>query len=491
MAKAKSVFVCSECGYEAPKWMGKCPSCGSWNTFYEEKLEATSSSGNVVKLRESEKPRKLNSVEGRDEIRTKTGYEEVDRVLGGGLVKGSLVLLGGEPGIGKSTLILQLCNKLAGSYNKSDSNGNRIVKSDNKLASEGDKTASEGDKTAGDENRGIVLYVSGEESAEQVKLRADRLNINNDNIMFLGETDIDAIETQILDIKPKLVIIDSIQTMFSNEITSAPGTVSQVREITARIMKCCKQNQITTIIIGHVTKDGNIAGPRILEHMVDTVLYLEGERYFSYRILRSVKNRFGSTNEIGMFEMKNEGMCEVTNPSSVLISEDSEEVPGACIVCSLEGTRPLLVELQALTTTSIYGIPKRTGNGIDFNKIALLIAVLEKRARMNLGNQDVYLNVVSGMKINEPAIDLGIAAVIASSFKSVYIPKNTAIIGEVGLTGEIRAVNMIDKRLKEAQRLGIKRIIIPQNNMKLLKESYKLDIIGVKNINEALRALGM
>ena len=470
MAKAKSVFVCSECGYEAPKWMGKCPSCGSWNTFYEEKLEATSSSGNVVKLRKSEKPRKLNSVEGRDEIRTKTGYEEVDRVLGGGLVKGSLVLLGGEPGIGKSTLILQLCNKLAGSYNKSDSNGNRIVKSDNKLASEGDKTAGEGDKTAGDENRGIVLYVSGEESAEQVKLRADRLNIDNDNIMFLGETDIDAIETQILDIKPKLVIIDSIQTMFSNEITSAPGTVSQVREITARIMKCCKQNQITTIIIGHVTKDGNIAGPRILEHMVDTVLYLEGERYFSYRILRSVKNRFGSTNEIGMFEMKNEGMCEVTNPSSVLISEDSEEVPGACIVCSLEGTRPLLVELQALTTTSIYGIPKRTGNGIDFNKIALLIAVLEKRARMNLGNQDVYLNVVSGMKINEPAIDLGIAAVIASSFKSVYIPKNTAIIGEVGLTGEIRAV---------------------QNNMKLLKESYKLDIIGVKNINEALRALGM
>lgn len=484
MAKAKSVFVCSECGYEAPKWMGRCPSCGSWNTFYEEKLEATSSSGNVVKLRESEKPRKLNSVEGRDEIRTKTGYEEVDRVLGGGLVKGSLVLLGGEPGIGKSTLILQLCNKLAGSYNKSDIDGNRITESDNKLASEGDKTA-------GDENRGIVLYVSGEESAEQVKLRADRLNIDNDNIMFLGETDIDAIETQILDIKPKLVIIDSIQTMFSNEITSAPGTVSQVREITARIMKCCKQNQITTIIIGHVTKDGNIAGPRILEHMVDTVLYLEGERYFSYRILRSVKNRFGSTNEIGMFEMKNEGMCEVTNPSSVLISEDSEEVPGACIVCSLEGTRPLLVELQALTTTSIYGIPKRTGNGIDFNKIALLIAVLEKRARMNLGNQDVYLNVVSGMKINEPAIDLGIAAVIASSFKSVYIPKNTAIIGEVGLTGEIRAVNMIDKRLKEAQRLGIKRIIIPQNNMKLLKESYKLDIIGVKNINEALRALGM
>ena len=256
-------------------------------------------------------------------------------------------------------------------------------------------------------------------------------------------------------------------------------------------MKCCKQNQITTIIIGHVTKDGNIAGPRVLEHMVDTVLYLEGERYFSYRILRGVKNRFGSTNEIGMFEMLNEGMCEVTNPSSILISEDQENVPGAGIVCSLEGTRPLLVELQALTTQSFYGIPKRTGNGIDFNKIALLLAVLEKRAHLSLGNQDVYVNVVSGMKITEPAVDLGIALVIASSYKNVYIPKDTAIIGEVGLTGEIRSVNMIDKRLKESERLGIKKCIIPENNKKLLKNSYKLDIIGVKNINEALRVIGI
>lgn len=307
----------------------------------------------------------------------------------------------------------------------------------------------------------------------------------------MGETDIDAIETQIVEINPALVVIDSIQTMFSNEITSAPGTVSQVREITARIMKCCKQNQITTIIIGHVTKDGNIAGPRVLEHMVDTVLYLEGERYFSYRILRSVKNRFGSTNEIGMFEMRNEGMCEVTNPSEILISEDSEQAPGAAIVCSLEGTRPLLVELQSLTTPSVYGIPKRTGNGVDFNKIALLIAVLEKRAHLSLGNQDVYLNVVSGMRMTEPAVDLGIALVMASSFKSVYIPKDTAIIGEVGLTGEIRSVNMIDKRLKEAQRLGIKRVIIPQNNKKLLKDDYNLDIIGVRNINDALHAIGI
>ena len=394
MAKEKSIFVCSECGYESPKWLGKCPSCGSWNTFYEEKLQTTTSNGNKVELTQKAKPEKLNDIIGKNEIRTSTDISEFDRVLGGGLVKGSLILIGGEPGIGKSTLIMQVCDKIA-------------------------------------KKCGTILYVSGEETKEQVKLRADRLGVDNENILFLGETDIDAIEAQILELKPKLVVIDSIQTMYSNEITSAPGTVSQVREITARIMKCCKQNEITTIIIGHVTKDGNIAGPRVLEHMVDTVLYLEGERYFSYRILRSVKNRFGSTNEIGMFEMQNEGMAEVTNPSEVLISEDSERVPGAAIVCSLEGTRPLLVELQALTTPSVYGIPKRTGNGIDFNKIALLIAVLEKRARLNLGNQDVYLNVVSGMKINEPAIDLGIALVIASSFKGVYIPKDTAIIGEV------------------------------------------------------------
>lgn len=463
MAKAKSVFVCSDCGYESPKWLGKCPSCNSWNTFYEEKIQVTTTSGKALNVKESAKPMKLNSVEGKEAVRTSTGISELDRVLGGGIVKGSLVLIGGEPGIGKSTLILQLCYKIA-----------ELKKGIEK-----------------EKDNGKVLYVSGEESAEQVKLRADRLNLENEDMMFLGETDIDAIETQILEMRPKLVVIDSIQTIFSNDITSAPGTVSQVREITARIMKCCKQNQITTIIIGHVTKDGNIAGPRVLEHMVDTVLYLEGERYFSYRILRSVKNRFGSTNEIGMFEMRSEGMCEVTNPSEVLISEDSEKTSGSGIVCSLEGTRPLLVELQALTTPTVYGIPKRTGNGIDFNKIALLIAVLEKRAKLNIGNSDVYLNVVSGMKLNEPAVDLGIALVMASSYKNVYIPKDTAIIGEVGLTGEIRSVSMMDKRLKEAQRLGIKRVIIPQNNKKLLKDDYKLDIIGVRNINEALNVIGI
>ena len=335
------------------------------------------------------------------------------------------------------------------------------------------------------------MYVSGEESAEQVKIRADRLNINNDDIMFLGETDIDIIQEAILNTNPKLVIIDSIQTMYSEDITSAAGTVSQVREITARIMRICKENSITTIIIGHVTKDGNIAGPRVLEHMVDTVLYLEGERYFSYRMLRSVKNRFGSTNELGMFEMKNEGMVEITNPSSILISEREDNPAGSVVVASMEGTRPLLIELQALTSASVFGIPKRTANGFDYNRLAVLIAVLEKKAGLALGGQDVYLNVVSGIKIVEPAVDLGVILACSSSYKNVSIPKDVVAIGEVGLTGEVRAVNMIEKRIKEAEKLGFKKCIIPESNRKLLKDNYKLDIIGVKNINEAIKNLGI
>ena len=451
MAKVKTIFVCSECGYESPKWLGKCPACNAWNAFYEEKEQKITMLDGRTK--EAAKPKSLSEVEGKESIRINTGYKELDNVLGGGLVKGSLVLVGGEPGIGKSTLILQLCSKLS---------------IDEK-----------------------VLYVSGEESAQQVKLRADRLEIPSENIMFLGETDIDAIETQITTMNPKLVVIDSIQTMYSSEITSAPGTVSQVREITARIMRVCKQNQITTIIIGHVTKDGNIAGPRVLEHMVDTVLYIEGERYFSYRMVRSVKNRFGSTNEIGMFEMQNEGMCEVTNPSSILISEGDDKYSGSVIICAIEGTRPMLVEVQSLTTMSVYGLPKRTSNGIDFNRLALLIAVLEKKSNLSLGNQDVYLNVVSGMRISEPAVDLGVALVVASSYKNISIPKDIAVIGEVGLTGEVRRVNSIEKRLKEIERLGFKSCIIPENNKKLLKNKYKLDIIGVRNINEALKAVGI
>ena len=451
--KTKTVFVCSNCGYESAKWLGKCPACNEWNCFYEEKVTGTVSSQSGEKVKKSVTPRKLKEVEGISEVRTSTGIGELDRVLGGGLVKGSLVLVGGEPGIGKSTLILQLCNKMNG--------------------------------------EGKVLYVSGEESAEQVKIRADRLNINSEDIMFLGETDIDIIQESILSINPKLVIIDSIQTMYSQEITSAAGTVSQVREITARIMRICKDNNITTIIIGHVTKDGNIAGPRVLEHMVDTVLYLEGERYFSYRLLRSVKNRFGSTNELGMFEMKNEGMVEITNPSSILITERDDNPAGSVIVASMEGTRPLLIELQALTSTSVFGIPKRTANGFDYNRLAVLIAVLEKRAGLALGEQDVYLNVVSGIKIVEPAVDLGVILACSSSFRNVSIPKDVVAIGEVGLTGEVRAVNMIEKRIKEAEKLGFKKCIIPESNKKLLKDEYKLDIIGVKNINEAIKNLNI
>ncbi len=450
MAKAKTVFVCSECGNESPKWLGKCPACNSWNTFYEQKIEKYTDT-NKIERKINNTPKPLNSYVGQEANRTSTGYLELDRVLGGGLVKGSLILLGGEPGIGKSTLILQLCEKVQGDGN--------------------------------------VLYVSGEESAEQIKLRADRLEVKNNELMFLGETDIDVIKDAIFEMKPKLVIIDSIQTMYSEEITAAAGSVSQVREITAQIMRMCKAQQITTIIIGHVTKEGNIAGPRVLEHMVDTVLYLEGERYNTYRILRAVKNRFGSTNEIGMFEMRQEGMCEVTNPSDILITEREDNPSGSCILASVEGTRPILVEIQALTSQTVFGLPKRTANGFDYNRLAVLIAVLEKKAGLSLGNQDVYLNVAGGMKITEPAADLGIIATVASSYKNIPISQTTVVMGEVGLTGEVRRINLIEKRLKEAEKLGFKTCIIPENNKKGLKDEYKLDIIGVKNIGEMLRIL--
>ena len=451
MAKNKTIFVCNECGYESAKWLGKCPACNSWNTFFEQKIVETRNSNNNLNDGKINTPQKLNSYVASEKVRTSTGFGELDRVLGGGLVKGSLILLGGEPGIGKSTLILQICNKVKG--------------------------------------EGNVLYVSGEESAEQIKLRADRLGINNEDILFLGETNIDIVTQSILNINPKLVIIDSIQTMYSEEITAAAGSVSQVREITSQIMRVCKSREITTIIIGHVTKDGTIAGPRVLEHMVDTVLYLEGERYFSYRILRGVKNRFGSTNEIGMFEMREEGMTEILNPSDVLISEREDNPAGSCVVSCIEGTRPILVELQALTAQTVFGYPKRTANGIDFNRLALLIAVMEKKAGLNLGNQDVYLNVVGGLKINEPSIDLGIILVTASIFRNITIPKDVVIMGEVGLTGEVRRINFIEKRLKEAEKLGFKTCVIPESNKKVLKDKFKLDIIGVRNVKEAMEKL--
>ena len=453
MAKNKTVFVCNECGYESGKWLGKCPACNSWNSFFEQKVVESKNSSLKLEDKKRNVPQKLNSYEAKETFRTSTGFGELDRVLGGGLVKGSLILLGGEPGIGKSTLILQICDKVNG--------------------------------------EGKVLYVSGEESAEQIKSRADRLNIKNDDILFLGETDIDIVNQAIIDLNPKLVIIDSIQTMYSEELSAAAGSVSQVREITSQIMRVCKSRDITTIIIGHVTKDGNIAGPRVLEHMVDTVLYLEGERYFSYRVLRGVKNRFGSTNEIGMFEMKEEGMTEILNPSDILISEREDNPAGSCIVSCIEGTRPILVELQALTAQSIFGYPKRTANGVDFNRLALLIAVMEKKAGLMLGSQDVYLNVVGGLRISEPSIDLGMILVTASSFKNLAIPKDMVIMGEVGLTGEVRRINLIEKRLKEAEKMGFKKCIIPESNKKVLKDKFKLDIIGVKNVNEAMSKIGL
>ena len=415
MAKANTIFVCSNCGNESSKWFGKCPACNEWNTCYEEKLTTKITNNKTIK--ETKKPQLLNEVKNQDIIRSSTGFSELDRVLGGGLVKGSLVLLGGEPGIGKSTLILQICDKIKG--------------------------------------EGKVLYVSGEESAEQIKMRADRLHIKNEDIMFLGETDIDVIENAILQIKPKLVIIDSIQTMYSEDITSSPGSVSQVREITGKIMRICKQVAITTIIIGHVTKDGNIAGPRVLEHMVDTVLYLEGERYFSYRILRGIKNRFGSTNEIGMFEMQDKGICEITNPSSVLLGEREENATGSIVVASMEGTRPIMVELQALTTQSVFGMPRRNTNGIDYNRLTLLVAVLEKIVGLPLGNQDVYLNVIGGIKLNEPAADLGIILATASSYKNISIPRDTIAIGEVRINRRNKKCKYDRKTNKRSRKIRV------------------------------------
>lgn len=447
MAKNQSIFVCSSCGNESAKWLGKCPACNEWNTYYEEKVIKEKSTGN--KFLAKAETVKLKEVETNKYERYKTGYGELDRVLGGGLVQGSLVLIGGEPGIGKSTLILQICDKV--------------------------------------QVNGPILYVSGEESGSQIKMRADRLKIDNENIYFLGETSMQLIDETIEKIKPGLVIIDSIQTIYSDDITAAPGSVSQVREVTSKIMMTCKKQNITTIIIGHVTKDGNIAGPRVLEHMVDTVLYIEGERYFSYRVLRGVKNRFGSTNEVGLFEMREEGMVEIDNPSDIMISDRNGNPSGSVIVATLEGTRTMLIEVQALVTPTAFGMARRTGIGVEFNRLVLLLAVLEKKAYLPLSNQDAYVNVVSGIKLDEPAADLAIALAVASSFKNVSISKDLVAIGEVGLTGEIRSVSSIEKRVKEAERMGFSQCMIPESSKKQLKYKGNIEVIGVNNIKEAIQ----
>lgn len=452
MAKAKSVFICQECGYETSGWLGKCPACNQWNSFIEESIGKKSNTGRNTSR--DNNPVSINDIIIDDEERYSTGLKEMDRVLGGGIVKGSLILVGGDPGIGKSTLLLQVCDSI-------------------RLPSN-------------------ILYISGEESIKQIKLRADRLSIKRSNLMMVSETNFAAIEGIIEKANPGLVIIDSIQTIYKDDMTSTPGSVSQVREATAGLMRIAKGAGMPIMIVGHVTKEGAIAGPRVLEHMVDTVLYFEGDRHLSYRVLRSVKNRFGSTNEIGIFEMRDIGLCEVNNPSAMMLSGRAENAPGSIVVSSVEGTRPMLVEVQALVCATNFGIPRRMATGVDFNRITLLMAVLEKRVGLSLYNFDAYVNVVGGLKLDEPACDLGLVTAIASSFKNIPISSDTVVIGEVGLTGEVRAVSQVDKRIMEAMRLGFKNCIIPAGNKKTIKQMKDLEgmkIQAVENVQEALGIL--
>ncbi len=449
--KSKSIFICNECGYETGKWLGKCPSCNNWNTFSEEIAPQKSDTKKSFQAPTAELTR-LSEIEVTDDMRIKTEINELDTVMGGGVVPASMTLVGGEPGIGKSTLLLQICTSLC------------------KL--------------------GNVLYVSGEESLRQLKLRAERLGVNNDNLYLLSETNIDNAIMKAEHISPVAVIIDSVQTMYTNEIQSASGTVSQVREVTMRLMRFAKSGSTAVFLVGHVTKDGSIAGPRVLEHMVDCVLYFEGERRQSYRILRAVKNRYGSTNEIGVFEMKDKGLCEVLNPSEMLLSERPEDAPGSAVVCSIEGSRPILAEIQALVAPSGFGIPRRMTSGYDISRLNLLIAVLEKRVALRLSDQDVYVNVIGGIKVDEPAADLSLMAAIVSSHKSMVIPKDMVFLGEVGLTGELRSISNAQKRVTESQKMGFKEIILPKENAKGI-DSKSLDVIihPVKNIREALTYL--
>ncbi|CEN22831.1 DNA repair protein RadA [[Clostridium] sordellii] len=451
MAKIKTKYVCQECGYENSKWLGKCPECSNWNTFVEEIEEKRSKSNKEVFVidKSSSRPLNINSIETIKEQRFSTCINELDRVLGGGVVKGSLVLVGGDPGIGKSTLLIQVSSNVANSGKK-------------------------------------VLYISGEESASQIKMRAQRLGIKSDNLYIFAENNLSIIEAHLESVNPDLIIVDSIQTVFSPEITSAPGTVSQIKEGTSRFMKISKKMGISTFVVGHVTKEGALAGPKVLEHMVDTVLYFEGERFNTYRLVRAVKNRFGSTNELGVFEMREIGLVELENPSKILISEKPKDVAGSVIISTVEGTRPMLLELQALVSPTSFGIPKRTATGVDYNRVSLLMAVLEKRVGMQIQNQDVYINVVGGIKINEPSIDLGIVMSIASSFRNIPIDGNVAITGEVGLTGEIRAVSFIEKRIAECKKLGFTKIIIPKSNYEAIKDIKGIDICPVDSVRQAI-----
>ncbi|WP_432667372.1 DNA repair protein RadA [Wukongibacter baidiensis] len=448
MGKIKTKYVCQECGYISLKWMGKCPECNSWQSFVEEFVEKERKES-VISTVISQKPTKLKNIKIETENRFSTSNGELDRVLGGGIVRGSLVLVGGDPGIGKSTLLIQVANNIGALGLK-------------------------------------VLYVSGEESLKQIKMRADRLGIDNENLYIVSENNLQFISKYIEEINPNLLIIDSIQTVYNPNITSAPGSVSQVREGTATLMKLSKSLGIATFIVGHVTKTGSIAGPKVLEHMVDTVLYFEGEKHNVYRVLRAVKNRFGSTNEIGIFEMTNNGLEEVLNPSHLFLAHRPKQTAGSVVVASIEGTRPVLIEIQALISPTNFGTPRRMATGIDYNRVVMLMAVLEKKVGLQLQAQDGYVNVVGGIQLGEPAVDLAIVAAIASSFRNKIIDNQTIIFGEVGLTGEVRTVNYAEKRITEAVKMGFKTCVIPKGNLSGLGEVKDIEIIGVENVYEAL-----
>lgn len=450
--KVKTQFVCQACGYVSPKYLGRCPNCGKWNEMVEERIQETPSAvaRQVSFTGERTKPVRLKEVSGQQQARVKTDLSELNRVLGGGVVPGSLVLIGGDPGIGKSTLLLQVSQQLA-------------------------------------EQSGKVLYVSGEESAEQIKMRAERLNIHNDDFYIFAQTDMNEVRQAVESLKPDYVVIDSIQTMVQPDLASVAGSVSQVRENTAELMALAKNNQIAIFIVGHVTKEGSLAGPRMLEHMVDTVLYFEGDRHQSFRLLRTVKNRFGSTNEIGIFEMREGGLYEVLNPSEAFLEERLDGATGSAIVVSIEGTRPILVEIQALITPTMFGNAKRTAAGLDYNRVSLIMAVLEKRTGLLLQNQDAYLKAAGGVKLDEPAIDLAIAISIASSYKEKGTSAEDCFIGEIGLTGELRRVSRIEQRVQEAKKLGFKRVYLPKNNLGGWQAPEGITLIGLTTVGEALQ----
>lgn len=452
MAKGKkSIFFCQNCGHEESKWLGQCPMCKEWNTFVEEKV-TMSKTVETAKSRGELEVVTLSSVSTTEDERVKTGIGELDRVLGGGIVPGSLVLVGGDPGIGKSTLLLQVCQRLAGSKKK-------------------------------------VLYISGEESLKQIKLRANRMGDFSENLYLLCETNLDLIRTVIEREKPETVIIDSIQTMYNEAVGSAPGSVSQVRESTNILMQLAKGMNISIFIVGHVTKEGTVAGPRVLEHMVDTVLYFEGDRHASYRILRGVKNRFGSTNEIGVFEMQRSGLAEVENPSEFMLNGKPEHASGSVVACAMEGTRPMLMEIQALVCKTNFGMPRRTAAGFDYNRVNLLMAVLEKRIGLPLSGYDAYVNIAGGIKMNEPAADLGIVMAIASSYKNQPIAEDTIVFGEVGLSGEVRAVTMPEQRIAEAKKLGFKTCLLPEVCLKSIGKVEGIELIGIKSVVQAMKLI--